>query len=103
MTAAIEQLYADAIKPLSETERFRLAKMILGDISEDALLPPRDAAGNEAQNGATPTVQSEQADEKPNTLDTIVQAALAIKLNAPPDFIENLDDYLYGGKSLRDE
>ena len=27
----------------------------------------------------------------------------SVKIDAPPDFATNIDDYLYGGKSLEDE
>ncbi len=34
---------------------------------------------------------------------SFIDYALSIDIDAPPDFANNLDDYLYGGKSLEDE
>ena len=45
----------------------------------------------------------EPADEAENKSKSFLDIALSLKLEGPPDWSENLDDYLYGGEKRREE
>ena len=41
--------------------------------------------------------------KKTGAPNSFIEYLKSVKIDAPPDFATNIDDYLYGGKSLDDE
>jgi predicted DNA-binding antitoxin AbrB/MazE fold protein len=70
-------------------------------IFDGEVLRPDEPIDLEPNTRVRITIESEERPEKKNK--SFLDTALSLKLEGPPDWSENLDDYLYGGEKRREE
>ena len=70
-------------------------------IFDGEVLRPDEPVDLEPNTRVRITIESEERPEKKNK--SFLDTALSLKLEGPPDWSENLDDYLYGGEKRREE